>query len=363
MAREATRRGVLAAAVSLPLVATGCKGVGALGTPPPPLPDVAVVREAIAGETLMVSRYNAVLAAVPALAGSLRPPLDQHREHLARLRARLIEPRAGSQPEHPPSAPASPAGVRVPGTPAAARAYLRHAEQAAAQTLLGKLTAAPPSLAQLLASIAASEASHALLLGPGRAGQVSASPSPPATGVAGRGAARAAAVRALQAALAAEHAAVYGYGVAGAHLAGARQKAAARDWAGHQAARDTLAAMITTLGARPVAAAPAYRLPFPVRGGRAAVMLAAFVEDRVAAAYLGLVALGDAALRLFGARAVQSPALRAASWRGRALPFPGLELPAPGPVPPGAGASPPAPDRSTPGRSSPPPSPTGPAGG
>jgi hypothetical protein len=371
VAREATRRGVLAAAVSLPLVATGCKGVGALGTPPPPLPDVAVVREAIAGETLMVSRYNAVLAAAPVLAASLRPLLDQHREHLARLRARLIEPRAGSQPEHPPSAPASPAGVRVPGTTAGARAYLRHAEQAAAQTLLGKLTAAPPSLAQLLASIAASEASHALLLGPGRAGQVSAPPSPPATGAAGRGAgqlagrpaARAAAVRALQAALAAEHAAVYGYGAAGAHLAGARQKAAARDWARHQAARDTLAAMITTLGARPVAAAPAYRLPFPVRSGRAAVMLAAFVEDRVAAAYLGLVALGDAGLRPFGARAVQSAALRAASWRGRALAFPGLELPAPGPVPRGAGASPPTPDRSTPGRSSPPPPPTGPAGG
>ena len=71
MAREATRRGVLAAAVSLPLVAAGCKGIGALGTPPPPLPDVTVVRDAIAGETLMISRYHAVLAAAPALTGSL----------------------------------------------------------------------------------------------------------------------------------------------------------------------------------------------------------------------------------------------------------------------------------------------------
>jgi hypothetical protein len=60
------------------------------------------------------------------------------------------------------------AGAAVPGTPAAARAYLRRAEQAAAQALMGKLTAAPPSLAQLLASIAASEATHALLLGPDR---------------------------------------------------------------------------------------------------------------------------------------------------------------------------------------------------
>jgi hypothetical protein len=168
VAREATRRGVLAAAVSLPLVAAGCKGIGALGTPPPPRPDVAVVRDAIDGETLMISRYHAVLAAVPALAGPLGPLLDQHREHLARLRARLIEPPAGSQPGHSPSPAASPRAAQAPGTPAAARAYLRQAEQAAASALLAKLTAAPPALAQLLASIAASEATHALLLAPGR---------------------------------------------------------------------------------------------------------------------------------------------------------------------------------------------------
>jgi hypothetical protein len=166
--REATRRGVLAAAVSLPLAAAGCKGIGALGTPPRPQPDVAVVRDAIDGETLMISRYNAVLAAVPALAGPLGPLLQQHHEHLARLRARLIEPNPAGRPERSPAVTASPAGVQVPGTPAAARAYLRRAERAAAQTLLGRLTAAPPSLAQLLASIAASEATHALLLGPGR---------------------------------------------------------------------------------------------------------------------------------------------------------------------------------------------------
>jgi len=166
--REATRRGVLAAVVSLPLVATGCKGIGALGTPPRPQPAVTVVRDAIDGETLMISRYQAVLAAVPSLAGPLGPLLQQHREHLARLRARLIEPAPASRAGHSPAVAASPAAVQAPGTPAAARAYLREAEQAAAQALLGRLTAAPPSLAQLLASIAASEATHALLLGPGR---------------------------------------------------------------------------------------------------------------------------------------------------------------------------------------------------
>ena len=114
-------------------------------------------------------------------------------------------------------------------------------------------------------------------------------------------------IRALQAALTAENAAVYGYGVAGAHLAGARQKEAAQDWAAHEATRDTLAAMITAQGDQPTAAAAAYRLPFPVRNGQAAIMLAAFLEDRVTAAYLGLVALSDARLRAFGARAADFP--------------------------------------------------------
>ena len=177
-------------------------------------------------------------------------------------------------------------------------------------------------------------------------------------GRAGGGRARRPRRRALQAALAAEHAAVYGYGVAGAHLSGARQRAAAKDWQIHEASRDALAAMITALGAQPVAAAAAYRLPFPVHSGRAAVMLAAFLEDRVATAYLGVVALSEARLRMFGARALESAALRAAGWRGRALAFPGLETPAPGPSPAGPGASrplPPRPPRGHPPRPRPPP--------
>jgi len=181
-------------------------------------------------------------------------------------------------------------------------------------------------------------------------------------GQAARGpAARAAAVGALQAALAAEHAAVYGYGVAGAHLSGARRRAAARDWQIHQASRDALAAMITALGAQPVAAAAAYRLPFRVSTGRAAVMLAAFLEDRVATAYLGVVALSEARLRLFGARALEAAALRAAGWRGRTLAFPGLETPAPGHVPSGPEAGQPAPSASAPGPATPGPSSPGPA--
>ena len=69
---------------------------------------------------------------------------------------------------------------------------------------------------------------------------------------------------ALQAALAAEDAAIFGYGVAGAHLSGTRKTAAEQDWTGHNEARDTLTAMISALGATPVAAQAFYRLPFAV---------------------------------------------------------------------------------------------------
>ena len=157
---DATRRGVLAAAAAaLPLVAAGCKGVGALGTPPKAAADVAVARDAITVERGLIARYGAVLAAVPGLGGELRPLLAQHQEHLARLRARLVLPTP--QPTVPP--PATPS-AGAPATPSAALAYLRDAENAAAAALLAHLAAAPASLAQLLASISASEATHALIL-------------------------------------------------------------------------------------------------------------------------------------------------------------------------------------------------------
>lgn len=136
--------------------------------------------------------------------------------------------------------------------------------------------------------------------------------------------ARAATIRALQTALAAEHTAVYGYAVAGSHLTGSRRQAATRDWIAHQAARDTLTAMVAALGAQPVPASATYRLPFAVRGTQTAVALLALLEDGLATAYLGMVVLTSDRLRLFGARGVQTAALRATGWRGSSLAFPGL---------------------------------------
>ena len=133
-----------------------------------------------------------------------------------------------------------------------------------------------------------------------------------------------AATGALQAALAAEHAAVYGYGVVGANLTGGRQTTAMTDWLAHQVARDTIEGMLRARGAQPVAAAAAYQLPISVRTPGQAAALAVIIEDRIAAAYLGLVGLSSESLRQLGARQVRTAALRAAAWRGSTVAFPGL---------------------------------------
>jgi Domain of unknown function (DUF4439) len=132
------------------------------------------------------------------------------------------------------------------------------------------------------------------------------------------------AVSALQGALAAEHAAVYGYGVIGAMVTGNAETMAKADWLAHQDARDTLEAMLVKLGATPVAADPAYQLPFPVTGEASAARLAAALEDGVTQAYLAVVAVTNRTLRSFGALAMQAPANRALAWGGSPVAFPGM---------------------------------------
>lgn len=132
------------------------------------------------------------------------------------------------------------------------------------------------------------------------------------------------AVAALQAALRAVNAAIYGYGVAGAQLPASQRTAAQQDWTGLQEDRDALQGLLASRGAVAQAAAAAYRLPFPVRTAHAAVSLAGYLEEQLASAYLGLVGLDDARLRAWGARQAQGCAVRATAWLGRTLAFPGL---------------------------------------
>ncbi|MBT2421045.1 ferritin-like domain-containing protein [Streptomyces sp. ISL-22] len=129
---------------------------------------------------------------------------------------------------------------------------------------------------------------------------------------------------ALQAALAAEHAAVYGYGVVGGRIREERRSEAREAYDAHRARRDALAREVRDLGAEPVAASAAYALPFPVPDSAAAVRLAAELEDRVAGVYSDLVRAAEDEVRGTAAEALREAAVRAVRWRGESVAFPGL---------------------------------------
>ncbi|MEU7073841.1 ferritin-like domain-containing protein [Streptomyces narbonensis] len=132
------------------------------------------------------------------------------------------------------------------------------------------------------------------------------------------------ALDAAQAALAAEHAAVYGYGVVGGRIGTARKAEATAAFEAHRARRDALRRTVRDLGGTPVAAAAAYELPFPVADTAGAVRLAAVLEDRVAGVYSDLVRAGRGPLRGEAAAALREAAVRAVRWRGSDVTFPGL---------------------------------------
>lgn len=316
-----------AAAAAGALGLAGCKGLEVLGPRPAPGADVRTLEHAIAAEELMLARYRAALTALPAGHESrvVAGVAAQHQAHLDGLRARLELPERlrTARPKPGPTVPAPPSGRH------AILAGLARAESQASAGLVTQLTAVPAALAQLMASIGAAEAAHVVLLGQGKdVPPVAGAPGtsvPAAEGGAGHGT-RAQVRRdiaAMQAALAAEQAASYGYGVAGAHLTGARYAAAAADCVAHNRARDSLSAMISALGGQPRPAAVAYRLP-RVRTAAQATALAVTLEHQVTAAYLGLVAVVAPGLRTFAADGMRSCAVRAARWNGHSPAFPGL---------------------------------------
>lgn len=337
MRPEPTRRLVLGAAATAGMLGlAGCKGLEVLGPLPRPGQAVRTLEHAIAAEELMLARYQAAQGALSGGHASrvVAAIAVQHQAHLDQLRARLDLPQRlrTARPRPSPSVP-PPAGGRH-----AILAGLAQAEAQASARLTAELAAEPAALAQLMACIGAAEAAHQVLLGHGRtlsspagtgsAGTGSASTGSASTGPAAvvrgaRGQARRA-LPALQAALAAEQAASYGYGIAGAHLTGAKYAAAAADCVAHQSARDTLSAMISALGGQPRPAAIAYRLPGPYGTAREAASLAAALERQAAETYVGLVAVPAPGLRTFAADGISSCAVRAARWTGRSPAFPGL---------------------------------------
>jgi hypothetical protein len=163
------RRVLLASAAALPLLlgAAGCRssdvftGPDPLAGRPPLGHDVLTLQAVIAAEENMIDLYQLAISGDSGTtrARTLRSLLAQHQQHLVQLKARLIVPPGASPSPSPSSARPSPRASTVSVT------RLRAAERASAADLVRRLATAPPALAQLLASIAASDATHATALG------------------------------------------------------------------------------------------------------------------------------------------------------------------------------------------------------
>lgn len=132
------------------------------------------------------------------------------------------------------------------------------------------------------------------------------------------------ALAATQAALAAEHAAVYGYGVVGGRIGAERRAEATAAYEAHRGRRDALRRAVRDLGGTPVAAEAAYELPFRVADPAGAGRLAAVLEERVAGVYSDLVRATEGRTRGEAAAALREAAVRAVRWRGSDVTFPGL---------------------------------------
>lgn len=124
------------------------------------------------------------------------------------------------------------------------------------------------------------------------------------------------ALEALQAALAAEHATVYGYGVAGAVLRGGDRNYAVRALDTHIALRDRMITMVMDLHGKPVVAQPAYQLPQPVVDQTSARALAAHLETGGAGSLWDLVAASPPGgrLRSLAIGWLSEAAVRAVHW-------------------------------------------------
>jgi hypothetical protein len=177
-----------AAAVPVLLSVASCRSTDLFAGPDPlagrprPSPDVITLQVVIAAEESMIHLYKTAIGGSGAAgqARALAPLFAQHAQHLAQLRNRLVLPPGQSGPrgvqgdESPPrgfrgdgSLPMGGSGGVVPprATANAATVQLRSAERASAAELVRQLATAQPVLAQLLASIAASHATHVTALG------------------------------------------------------------------------------------------------------------------------------------------------------------------------------------------------------
>jgi hypothetical protein len=133
-------------------------------------------------------------------------------------------------------------------------------------------------------------------------------------------------IAALQAALAGEHAAIYGYSVIGGRFDADSGvvRLAIEAHSEHRAVRDALVEALLGREESPVPTEPGYELPAPVDGAGAARALARQVEDRCGVLHAAVIATAEGAERLLAARALLDGAVRGLRWGAPPTAFPGV---------------------------------------
>jgi hypothetical protein len=137
---------------------------------------------------------------------------------------------------------------------------------------------------------------------------------------------------AVQAALGAEHATVWCYGLAQAFLPATLDARARVDLAAHRARRDLTIRLLTDSGVQPLPAEPAYRTPTPVTDQTSAMTLLVTAESDAAAAWRAVLErCDDQGLRRMALDGLTDAAVRGARWSEQlgskpvVPPFPGRE--------------------------------------
>ena len=122
--------------------------------------------------------------------------------------------------------------------------------------------------------------------------------------------------KALSAALANEHAVVYGYGIVSAHCAPEVNTLVSSALAEHRARRDQAITMLTGRSVTPPVAAVGYQLPMPVDTPTDAVQLAARMEKDTEIAWRAFVEQAQSSDdRTFGVSGLTQSAVLAARWK------------------------------------------------
>ena len=133
--------------------------------------------------------------------------------------------------------------------------------------------------------------------------------------------------KALQATLAAEHAAVHLLavlgGVTSASSAPSLHALVSARHARHRERREHLLVTLRNLGADPVAARPSYAYPEDLSGPGPVRTAGRDVEDRCAQAYAALVASSTDEIRAWATSSLTESSVSLLDWRGAPEPFPG----------------------------------------